>query len=693
MRRLRYLLAFCVAGCGPLPTPTSPSDSVSTPPVTEPQAAQPWVPEYEPARNLGASCSLAVSAVSAAGLSEQWAGLRMMADTTDATLPIYEDLRADPGQGACLLDALSEALSPDGGQAVSSALRVATQVLGSPVASTYSAAESVGFEVAVDRLCGVAGQCEQRPSSPSPQLQSVLTPLLVVLADALLAQQQQFQEDARGEAWWRTHGGHLILMGQQRPNPSYGPDAARLRADRRRLYANATRVAEAVEQLSWPEGLDETYTLVSSAGRVVVHGRGDDVHVDGDVLLSIDLGGDDRYLGASTTAVNVHIDLGGRDIYAYPGAEQTQASAELPDDGGGRGDVQGLIAQASLSEAPRQGAARGGISLLFDLGPDSDRYVTLRGGQGYAQQGVGVLFDAGGDDVYIAEAGAQGSAQMGIGLLIDVGGGNDQRQALYASQGFGGPGGFGALIDDGGDDVYQCAAAPVLYPSPQLEASNANFCQGAGLGFRAHNHAESWPGGLGLLLDHQGDDTYEVGVFGQGVGYWKGTGLLIDAAGDDLHEHLWYAAGAAAHFGVGILLQDGAGADTYGLPEQPAHMSQGAAHHFGLGALFERGGSDLYYLPTMGAGAASCASVGLFVDDWGNDRYEAQHSAALGVTALGTCEERGEALTRAVFIDASGQDSYAASVAEAAEAGRWGTTLDAHPSQLALGIDLETQPQ
>lgn len=691
MQRLRYLLVFCAVGCGPLPAATP--DSALPIPVPESEVLRPWVPEYEPARDLGARCSVAMSAVSAAGLSAEWAGLHMTAAASDFTLPLYEDLRADPRQGGCLLDGVSGAISDDGQQAVSSALRLATQALGSPVVSTYSPPPSVSFGAAVDRLCAAAGECTQRASTPSPQLQSVLTPLLMVLSDALLAQQEQFKDDARGEDWWRTHGGHLVLIGQQRPNPSYGPDSARLRADRAELYANATRVAETVERVSWPEGLDETYTLVSRAGRIVVHGRGDDVHLDDDVLLGIDLGGDDQYLGASTAPVNVHIDLGGRDIYAYPGAQQTEASAELPDDGSGRGDVPGLISQATLSEAPRQGAARGGISLLFDLGPDSDRYVTLRGGQGYAQQGVGVLFDAGGDDLYVAEAGAQGSAQMGIGLLIDVGHGDDQRRALYASQGFGGPGGFGALIDDGGDDAYECAASPVLYPSPQLEASNANFCQGAGLGFRADDPAESWPGGLGLLLDRQGDDSYEVGVFGQGVGYWKGTGLLIDAAGDDRHEHLWYAAGAAAHFGVGVLLQDGAGRDTYGVPEQPAHMSQGAAHHFGLGALFDRGGSDVYYLPTMGAGAASCASVGLFVDEMGDDSYEAQHSAAMGITDLGTCAERGQALTRGLFIDASGQDSYAPSVSEAGEAGRWGTTLQAHASQLALGVDLETLPQ
>ena len=81
----------------------------------------------------------------------------------------------------------------------------------------------------------------------------------------------------------------------------------------------------------------------------------------------------------------------------------------------------------------RQGAARNGIAMLFDLGESNDHYQSLRASQGYAHMGVGVLFDDGGDDIYEGEAAVQGSAQYGIGLAVDAGTGIDSRRAFTDS--------------------------------------------------------------------------------------------------------------------------------------------------------------------------------------------------------------------------------------------------------------------
>src|SRR6185369_10996939 len=77
----------------------------------------------------------------------------------------------------------------------------------------------------------------------------------------------------------------------------------------------------------------------------------------------------------------------------------------------------------SLSETPRQGAARLGYGMLFDLGPEADHYRSLRMSQGFGSAGVGVLYDAGGDDTYEAYTESQGFAYVrGIGILYDTAG-------------------------------------------------------------------------------------------------------------------------------------------------------------------------------------------------------------------------------------------------------------------------------
>lgn len=683
MRRTAMILILGLTACGPglLPQP----QEIGSPAANEPALPPPWRPQFEAVEPYGRACEPA-PAMTAAGLPSQWQGLALQSEA-DAP-PLFGKLRTTPGSAPCVLSELTAGGSRG---PVSHWLQVAARTLGAPLAGTDARPQAAGFDQAQRRLCSAAGGCAASQGELSIATQAALTPVLWALADAIEAQSHLSDNTSRTESWWREHGGNLVFVGQQRPNPGFAEDRAFMLHDRRHLYDASIRLAQVLEQARWPVGVDDQYSLSSPLGTIKVSGLGDDVHTDDRVLLHIDLGGDDVYLAANEAPVNVLVDLQGEDLYAYPGAEDAMDAGDLPDDGAGRGDVETLMAQGTLSTAPRQGAARGGISMLFDLGQGADHYVTLRGGQGYAQQGVGVLFDEGGNDIYVAEVGAQGAAQMGIGLLIDTGAGADRYLALHAAQGFAGPAGFGALIDDGGDDSYACASTPARYPSPQIPDANASFCQGTSLGFRADTHEQSMPGGVGVLLDRSGEDSYSAAVFAQGSGYWLGTGLLIDSAGADKYHHLWYGGGAAAHFGVGVLSDRGAEGDAYGDFDHPAHMSLGAAHHYGLGMLFEAGGDDIFALPTFGAGAAQCGSVGLFVDDAGDDQYLAAHGAALGVTGLGVCDERGQDTTRGLFIDGGGQDIYPEGIEGAADFGDWGTRFDEDDSELALGLDLDLQ--
>lgn len=681
-------LVLLVACAAPLDREQAPEPAPVPSTVAEVPA---WVPVLQPAPLLSGECaavsvvvppawpSLEMGAAHVSGLAVEQAGFLDPAGRTS----LMDLVRDHPARADCVAEHLERAVQValDGPAPVAALVRLGARALDAPVAADVPM-PAADFEAALARLCAESGGCADGPA-PSPQMQSVLSPVLVALADLLRVQGARFESDPRGEAWWRSHGANLTLIGPTRPNPGYAQDRAVLLADRGRLYAATQRLARTLELARWRD-LEGAYYLETGLGRIEVAGRGSDVHA-APALLRVDLGGDDVYFDAASGAVQVLVDLGGDDLYTYSEAEGASGPEAMPADDGGRGDSDGLAVQVSLSQHARQGGAHAGVSLHLDLGGGADRYRTLRGGQGYAHLGVGVLFDDGGDDEYWAEDGAQGAATFGIGLLVDVGGGADRYAALHASQGFAGPGGFGALIDDGGADHYRCLATPARHPAPQAEEVNASFCQGASQGFRAQAADQSLSGGFGLLYDARGDDTYEAAVFGQGVGYWRGAGLLVDAAGDDRYLHHWYGAGAGVHFGTGALV-DGAGDDRYGDPRS-AHMALGAGHHFGVGALFDVTGDDHYTLPTFGGGAATCGSLGLFVDVEGADTYRADRRTALGVATVGGCDERGERITRALFRDLGGRDRYPLAVPGAGDGRAWGQAETGDPTELAAGID------
>jgi len=69
-------------------------------------------------------------------------------------------------------------------------------------------------------------------------------------------------------------------------------------------------------------------------------------------------------------------------------------------------------------------------------------------------------------------------------------------------------------------------------------------------------------GGLALLRDTSGNDSYSGAVFVQGIGYWFGIGVLADAGGNDRYDGLYCAQAAATHFALAALLEGG-GDDTY----------------------------------------------------------------------------------------------------------------------------------
>ncbi|MHC4609322.1 MAG: hypothetical protein ACYS7M_03125, partial [Planctomycetota bacterium] len=244
-------------------------------------------------------------------------------------------------------------------------------------------------------------------------------------------------------------------------------------------------------------------------GWIRVRGSGDDSTDGTDALLVVDLGGNDHYTGATAAStadqpIAVALDCAGNDRYEATG--------------------------------PAQGAGLCGIGLVVDAGGD-DVYLATRYAQGVGQFGLGVCADLGGNDEYFVKYSGQGCGYFGIGLLLDCAG--DDGYKLYADgQGLGGVAGVGVLADRSGDDTYEAVrdsnvtGRPSYHsPDENVTVSNAQGCAMGRRGDGADGH--SWAGGLGALIDSQGNDKYTAGNWSMGTGYWFGMGLLHDGAGDD----------------------------------------------------------------------------------------------------------------------------------------------------------------
>jgi hypothetical protein len=302
--------------------------------------------------------------------------------------------------------------------------------------------------------------------------------------------------------------------------------------------------------------------------------------------------------------------------------------------------------------------------MLFDLGSGQDTYESLRMSQGYGHLGVGVLFDDGGDDTYVGEALVQGAASLGIGLFLDLGG-NDHHETFTYSQGFGWLQGVGVAWDGGGDDTWYAnpgvveGEGLVLFTSAQMVGEGASsFSQGAGFGMRGDSSETFLSGGLGILRDLAGDDSYMAGVFAQGTGYWQGTGMLLDGDGGDTYDSFYYSQGGAAHYAVGILMDDGGGNDALNTTLVPRAMQFGAGHDFSLGMFINESGDDEYHFSALAAGSSNCQGVGIMVDNDGSDLYvggTTTRSIALG-NYSDECgsDTRRQAPSVGLFLDSGG---------------------------------------
>jgi hypothetical protein len=480
-------------------------------------------------------------------------------------------------------------------------------------------------------------------------------------------------------------------------------DLLTTRFDLRALVDGGVRLAYAIESAKLAKfagAMGFSVDITTPIGRIVIHdGKDDTLDDDPDhpIALLVDTGGDDTYTipagGLDGTIdftnpqhVSVAIDLAGKDDYGYVVIPDKNDGQRLPSDGSGRNGTgmwgKGGYGPISFSSTPRQGAALMGYGMLFDLGPEGDHYHSLRMSQGFGAAGIGVLFDAGGDDKYEGEAGVQGAAAFGIGLLLDESGADTYTNYAYAT-GFGYTRGAGILYDAMGSDKYlsdtgdtRVGGDPIYY-SPQLpcdtpanmpiamrtNCGNSSFTSGAGFGRRAPGGNDNvyMSGGLGVLRDRAGDDIYTTGVFGEGTGYWFGTGILADGGGNDSYDGLWYVQGSSAHFALCLFLDD-SGDDKYNPNVSPYATSIGVGHDYSVSWHIDSGGNDVYHAPGLSLGSGNANGLGVLLNLGGDDEYHSPGEPTLGCGNLSaevdTDPDRQKVPTIGIFVDTGGTDVY-----------------------------------
>lgn len=390
-------------------------------------------------------------------------------------------------------------------------------------------------------------------------------------------------------------------------------------------------------------------------GRVVIANAEDQAVVVDDALLAVRFGRGPTRGSVGATAPDRSLSL------CLLMDEASAGDIGLPADSDPRADShRGLEVAAGVL----------GCGVVYSAGAHDTVYRCSDVGLGAGVFGLGALVDEGGNDAYAAASVAQGAGLFGAGLLLDAAGDDRYDLAEGDGQGFGGPGGIGLLCDRSGADRYRAeplaskAGRGDYHSEHAVAVSNA---QGVGSGRRGDgSDGHSWAGGLGGVIDVDGDDTYIAGNFSQGLGYWYGTGFLYDGGGDDRYESVYFTQGSGAHFAIGALV-DESGNDVHELGH-----NAGAAYGFGWDVvnafLIDRGaGNDRYEAKIISTGLAEVRSNAFFVDEGGDDTYV----LSLKTKGFGDVDTRSSYETPrrhvlfptlldqvGLFLDLGGKDTY-----------------------------------
>jgi hypothetical protein len=356
------------------------------------------------------------------------------------------------------------------------------------------------------------------------------------------------------------------------------------------------------------------------------------------------------------------IDLGGNDVYEVEGSENLGNNFNCIIDLSGN-DLYTTHSNYAL------GACVFSPGFIFDREGD-DTYRATNVSLGAAIGGLALIYDEKGSDIYEGTNFSIGAGMFGAGLVYDNEG-NDFYIANTYSQGFGMTEGIGAILDKKGNDSY--LISPVTVDINRYNDHYLSMCQGYGFGLRPY-----YAGGIGYIIEGEGNDVYACDIFGQGGSYWYSLGVITDKSGHDKYTGFHYNQGSGIHFSVG-LLKDSEGWDYY----SSNWVSQGCGHDYALGVLWDVRGNDLYACDGLSQGAGNANGIGILVDENGRDGYLSKDFNTQGYGApsrnfgsIGIC------------ADGSGTDFYSerGSDSTLSLGSTWGVRLDYNMPELITEV-------
>ncbi|HEV8361736.1 MAG TPA: hypothetical protein VGR28_14900, partial [Candidatus Thermoplasmatota archaeon] len=231
-----------------------------------------------------------------------------------------------------------------------------------------------------------------------------------------------------------------------------------------------------------------------------------------------------------------------------------------------------------------------GSMLAIDVAGDDlyDGHAAAHHGKaGGAFRGLGMLLDLAGDDTYNYTTGegagvTGGGNTLGIGLLADLGGTDvlNTTGDMHSALNGGSWGGLGQLLLRGGDDLVEASALTSAGVNGGAVAGNAMLLAMEG------------------ARTYRANISTDFGGAANGASFAFGGGLLVDDGGSTRYE-AWMgntsSANGGSNDGRGALYDYGQGDDTY-FARSPTSRSalNGAGQGRGFGVLWDDGGRDAY---------------------------------------------------------------------------------------------------
>lgn len=433
--------------------------------------------------------------------------------------------------------------------------------------------------------------------------------------------------------------------------------------------------------------------VVDQAPVLCVGGEGVNAHSNAFKVV-IDLGGNDDYtlrihnLVTATDGAVVTVDLGGDD--RYRGSAYGYAGVGITVDTAGNDRYeQALAVTATGAHDPGHGV-----------------------GLGMGILGMAALWDGRGDDTYTMHAESHGQTQLigmavawgGVGALVDLGSGKDAfSSSLVRHRGRTDPERFGAtgITTQGfavgaGVGVPVVPAGALLYDDGGPGQHDVNV-ETDNLGsMSVFSQAAAMPRGEALVVTGPGDTHYSVSVshrltsamltYGQGYAN-DGRGVLRDLGGDDRYVmlgHGSYTSQASSEDGDAAAEM----AQPFPFPGRSVFAQGSVAGIGGEGMLLDDVGNDAYRAAADLRYEAEAATVPRPAGTPAGRARAVAISPSVTVQAQGATAGGIVAYTAALLADAAGDDAFEALGTVSAVARARAASADLAHSEARIGGDI-----